>query len=295
MLSTGVGLVLVAISWIALRITIKTYKSNTQRARPDRRQANLRPVPIGRLLPSNSCSLQRNLLNERLYMMAAAAAAAAAITRQSTADNPPVVESVVESTGGFISSLKQRLPRSIQRLISASSSREPAPDSSAANSSQAALAALLHQYQMLLPPHHHPQMLFGTPEVPFRPPPPSYNAAMQDQRLNMLLQERAALHQLSPGRPQPPPPPPPSHASSHSELRTQPESSGQLRAQPNLPEATQLNQPADLVINQTRRHDELAVRSANCSSHSEHHSTIVEISPSSTRAEQPQVKILGYL
>lgn len=67
----------------------------------------------------------------------------------------------------------------------------------------AALAALLHQYQAgLAPGAHHflfgppafgppTHLLAGTDLSAIRPPPPSYNASMQDYRLRTLLQERA--------------------------------------------------------------------------------------------------------
>lgn len=93
---------------------------------------------------------------------------------------------------------------------------------------QTALVALLHHYNQLLPPHHHhlqqqfhngqlhqhgflfPAPLLAPPppmghpfglahhlhDPQFRPPPPSYSASMQDQRLRMIMQERAALQQL---------------------------------------------------------------------------------------------------
>jgi len=85
-------------------------------------------------------------------------------------------------------------------------------DQSGPNSSPAtamAAAALLHQYQTTLLPPHHPAFVFPPPahlfgfgslagsDFPFRPPPPSYSAAMQDHRFRMLLQERSALQHLS--------------------------------------------------------------------------------------------------
>lgn len=150
----GVGLVLVAISWIALRITIKTYKtssssrnnsaisSTTPQTHGAHHRRHLRapalPLPLSppqigttphalaRLFgptTSTTSSLHRALMNERLYMMAAAAAAAGSISRQSGA-------ATMASSGGqpgvgsMGSNLQQETARSASRLSTSSSTSD---------------------------------------------------------------------------------------------------------------------------------------------------------------------------
>lgn len=161
---------------------------------------------------------------------------------------------------GILYNIKQRLPRRLARLISYTNLQEQSNQLQAATSRRRqpaatttqpfeqpipppALAALLHHYSALLPPGHPANFLFpplahlGAPGFAFstpgdtfnlRPPPPSYNASMQDTRLRMLMQERAHLNNIMhptsnqapsalqqpsspppPARPRPPPPPPP--------------------------------------------------------------------------------------
>ena len=88
---------------------------------------------------------------------------------------------------------------------------------------------------------HHPYAAMMYPEFQYRPPPPSYQASMQEYRLRLLLLDRDRHNQqqqqpqqsqsAAPSRPsctvaplQPPPPvsPPPTYRSQASTLRYQP-------------------------------------------------------------------------
>lgn len=189
-----------------------------------------------------------------------------------------------------MSSIKRRLPRRLVRLISSSSGhpigqhqddsqplagaiRRQSPSGERRQSASpgappaAALAALLHQYQLL--PPHHAAFLFPPPIPPppighpfglahhlhdplFRPPPPSYNASMQDQRLRMIMQERAALQRLqqhgaangaSSVQGLYAQPPPPSSVSHHSADEPQQQPGTQARA--NGPAANRSDEPAE--------------------------------------------------
>ncbi|RWS30282.1 hypothetical protein B4U80_02333 [Leptotrombidium deliense] len=55
--------------------------------------------------------------------------------------------------------------------------------------------------------HHHPYGAMFYPEFQYRPPPPSYQASMQEYRLRLLLLERSSSHHqtnsLSPVSPPP--------------------------------------------------------------------------------------------
>ncbi|KFM68440.1 hypothetical protein X975_09353, partial [Stegodyphus mimosarum] len=55
-------------------------------------------------------------------------------------------------------------------------------------------------------PHPFSAMLY--PDITLRPPPPSYQASMQEYRLRLLLMDRQTLPATHPPPPQPPPPPP---------------------------------------------------------------------------------------
>ncbi|XP_035215949.1 uncharacterized protein LOC118189456 [Stegodyphus dumicola] len=55
-------------------------------------------------------------------------------------------------------------------------------------------------------PHPFSAMLY--PDITLRPPPPSYQASMQEYRLRLLLMDRQTPPATHPPPPQPPPPPP---------------------------------------------------------------------------------------
>lgn len=314
---------LIAVSWIGLRITMNTYKSHRgapapgqtltaattaaaaaalaaalhqqqQQQQPhtngQRYQQPVRPPPPPLRHQRFHGQQQYQMAQGALHAMAAAAASAAATAHRlegaSACGHSATLQRYQRARASLLRGFKQRLPRRLARLISASSPpetgsqaqaataqtgelsagancslRQPAPtaahlssssrhqapiseltadsaegqrQSAAAAASVAALASLLqHQNQHpllfpgsavpsagLAPPYPHPfaSVLFGhlAPHLhdpSFRPPPPSYSAAMQEQRMRMLLQERAALHQLQqqarPLAPQPPLPPAP--------------------------------------------------------------------------------------
>lgn len=146
-------------------------------------------------------------------------------------DNHETSGSPSNSNGpmSLLCSIKERLPRRLARLIPYSSlseeqttrlgnqsparSTRPPFQAGLNNTSMettaqqtavpnpAVLAALLHQYFLFPPPNlAHPGAHFGLPPpgdtFNFRPPPPSYNASMQDTRLRMLMQERAHLNSM---------------------------------------------------------------------------------------------------
>lgn len=237
---------MVAISWIALRITIKTYKntsgcqvvsSSTPGSSPvcsptrgQTQQANLGA--------SSSATLHRSLLNERFYLMAAAAAAAATMAHRQAAAQATAPRAGRDQrpglAGRLLDNTRRRLPQRLARLLGQTdySSSRVACTSSAAEPHQPAsnLAAIFHQYQaaliqangcqpivgpalpFVLPPAAHPGHLFGInpADIALRPPPPSYNASVQDPRLRNQQFIWTGVRPPTPPPPRPPPPSPPS-------------------------------------------------------------------------------------
>lgn len=159
---TGVGLILIAISSIALRITINTYKSNSEgalgplRTSASRHANSTLPTnSLGRglnatggllanfsnhhqhlsrphghrtpqqLLVGQQQQQQQALINERLYMMAAAAANSSMHRpAMGPASRPGSSQASHgnQGDGSMLSCIKQRIPRCLSRLISNSTS-----------------------------------------------------------------------------------------------------------------------------------------------------------------------------
>ena len=118
--------------------------------------------------------------------------------------------------------IKRRLPRPLARLLGDQSNsdeqrannRAPEQQQHTAAAAAAAAELLLHQYRFLQQQQHAAQIgaprvgAFLLPPPPhlfglmhrlndplFRPPPPSYNMAMNEQRMQMIMQERIGLQQ----------------------------------------------------------------------------------------------------
>lgn len=208
------GLVLVAISWVALRLSLRAYREPSQPRPgshwPTTHQTAGFLVPPPRLpaeaQPTGPAALsqaQRALMlsNERLYLMALASAAAAA----SGSNAPAPTHRHAQPTGaggecgpGEASSgspwLRFRL--GLERWLaraSGPSARAESPQQVAPLASPAAVAAFLTSYQAALSP-------FGArafPPLDARPPPPSYHASLVHDQV-----ARAWRHQQQPLNPQ---------------------------------------------------------------------------------------------